>query len=147
MNYEHAFQLVDLEVIRIDATQSGTTDEHAHWSVGYAPERVESMDRLARVVLGTLHAGGDNGWADITVGALYIHQNEDVTDDLLADAIGEADATESLYDYARSHLAGILATVGAHVQLPRKSPDPDVTKLIRSDSSDAQDTDNEESES
>lgn len=136
MNYEQAFQLVDLEVLRLDATKAEATDEHVQWSVGYAPQIIEGADETSRVVLGTLHAGGEDGWATITVGAVYIHQVDSLDDEDLVPAVSEADATETLYDYARSHLAIVLATVGVAVALPRASPDPDVAALVRSSDAD-----------
>lgn len=136
MKFDRAFQPTDIEVVQLRATQSRGTDKHVTWTVGYAPTLIEEAPEPMRVILGTLHAGGKKGHADVTVGAVFIHQDEAISSDDLEEAIRECDATETLYDIARTHLSPLLATVGASVKLPRKSPAAEVNQLERRDSED-----------
>jgi hypothetical protein len=132
MTWESAFLLTDLDVIRLRASQSETTEPHFDWHVNYAPEPLEDHPNM-RVVIGHLHVGGTDGYGDISVGCLFLENSIGVADEALPQAVAEAEATESLYDVARSHLVGLLATVGADIKVPRKSPDPEVAVLHRHD--------------
>jgi hypothetical protein len=116
----------NLDVLRFRASQETGIDEHVEWMVGYSDTVLGVQDGVtSRIVLGTLHAGGKGGWAEIDVASIFLSE-EDVPEDLdgLEAWVQSAAATEALYDFARSHLRGMLSTINAKAKLPKKSPDP-----------------------
>jgi hypothetical protein len=117
------FVLNDLEVIQFRASKSGTQPEHVDWRVGYAPETIPASQGTARVVVATLHAGGEKGWADLTVGSVFAQGPPSESQDAIADEIAESDAIQALFMFARSHLVGMLATIGVTVDIDRSIPD------------------------
>lgn len=144
---DRSFLLSDLEVLRLRGSQGTSTDEHVHWNVGYAPEAEPHLPPTMRVVIGDLHVGGKNGYADITVGSLFIHNGDELSEENMAEAVGESIAAETLYDFARSHVVGLLALLKVEVDVPIKSPDPEVTVLHKASEHDDDGTDSEEVDS
>jgi hypothetical protein len=118
------FVAANLDVVRFRATQGGDDVDFVEWRVGYATTLVEEAGLPpARVVIGTLHARGLNGWAEVDVGAYFVTSEPLRADSDFPALLDEAFATESLYDFARSHLRGMLSTINAYVSLPFQSPD------------------------
>lgn len=129
------FRLSDPEVILLNASRDGTENPHTHWYVGYAPELEDELD--ARVVMGTIHAVGETGGADVRVAAL-LWRGTDAPWDLetLPESLARSGAIETLYDFARVTLRSVLAIVDADGEVPHKSPPAQIDELLRSDASD-----------
>jgi len=133
-----AYAIDSLDVVRFRATQGDGTEEHVTWRVGYAPETVLTDEgSWVRIVIGTLHAGGEGGWAEVDAGAFLVSQEEHPeTDSDFEDLIRESMAVEALYDFARSHLRTFLATISVSVDLPWGSPEPELLILNAPDDED-----------
>lgn len=122
------YALSSPQVVRLQATQAQEdVDSYVNWFVSYAGERFTTRERTVMPVIVSLHAGGPAGYASVSLGALFVVIGEE-PDDLVA-AIKESDATETLYDVARSHLLPILATVGVSETLPWRSPDAEIERF------------------
>ncbi|MBF4591260.1 hypothetical protein [Curtobacterium sp. VKM Ac-1395] len=137
------FFVDNLDVVRFRASQGDQTEEHIKWRVGYAPASEEGVNgQHIRVVIATLHVGGNGGWAEIDAGAFLVSDDEGPDDDNLEAAVRQSIAVEAVYDFARSHLRGLLATIGVFVDIPVASPDPDMFVLVPHD--DVEEPDDEE---
>lgn len=116
-------------VLRLRATESIDHEAHVVWRLGFAeaPEVEDGVE--SRLVFGNLHASGIHGWADVDVRARFVNTSALPAETPVADLLKGAAAAETLYDFARSHVLGILATVGAHVEVPVKAPEPEIKPL------------------
>jgi len=117
------FVLKDLELIQFRGSKSSNRPPHVDWRVGFAPETIPASQGAARVVVASLHAGGEDGWAEVTVGSVFGQEPPSDAEDALADQIAESDAVQALFMFARSHLVGMLATIGVTVEIERSVPD------------------------
>lgn len=73
----------------------------------------------------------------------YDNAGHSYDDEEIGAAVAAADATETLYDFARLTLSSVLATVDAKFDLPYKSPDPEIDVLKKRD--DAEESSEDES--
>lgn len=129
---EYAFFLTDLSVTELHAAANPNGEPHLNWYVGYAPEKEDELD--ARVVIGSLHFVGADGRGDVSVASLFFdNKGHGYDEDSIADVLAASEATETLYDFARVTLASALATVGATIDLPYKSPDPEISTLRKAE--------------
>lgn len=117
------FVLNDQEVIQFAASRSNNDPDPVDWKVGYSPETLPSSEGRARVVVATLRAESEDGWAEVTVGSVFVQDPPAESLDTLADDLAESDAIQALFMFARSHLVGMLATVGVDAELERSLPD------------------------
>lgn len=121
-----SFALSSPEVVRLRAVQShDDAESHVDWRVTYSDERFTFKGHMMIPVIGALHAGGPNGWADVHVAALIAVLNNEPSD-LDAELAG-SDAIETLYDIARGHMMPLLTAVSATQVLPQKSPQAEVS--------------------
>lgn len=134
--------VVNLQVFRLRASRADDVELHVDWSVTYSTTAVTTELGDAWPLLGTVHAGGVGGWADITVSGMLKNAGSTADEDWEHE-LGSSEALETLYDFARSHLGPLLMTVDAEVPLPKISPQVDLRAFEPSDD----DEDNVEGES
>ncbi|WP_433953587.1 hypothetical protein [Curtobacterium flaccumfaciens] len=114
-----------LQVVRFRGSQDSRVEPSLKWRLGYAPETRAAADgKTLRIVVATLHASGATGWAEVDATAYLIAIDPDAAE--LGPAIADSVGAENIYDFARSHLAGYLATLGVEAPLPFKSPTPEM---------------------
>lgn len=121
-----AFALSSPEVVRVRAVQDhDDIDAHFDWRVTYSEERFEFKGHTMIPIIGALHAGGPNGWADVHVAALLAVLGDEPAE--LEAELASCDAVETLYDVARGHIVPLLTMVDAYEAVPQKSPDARVS--------------------
>lgn len=118
-------------VLHFEGRAFSRREDHIQWRVDYA-SLMEFDTGTYLPVYGSLRAGGAGGWAEISVAAL-IAGVEEVPGDELADTLKESEAIETLYDFARASLSGMLGTVNAGFVLDAKAPDVEVGLLEADD--------------
>jgi hypothetical protein len=121
--------LVDLEVTSLSARQSSGS-RHTRWFVGYATEPEQEVH--GRVVFATLHVYGERGGGEVSVAVIMVYPDDvEPTTEEFVGALVESDALESLYDYARTVLRGLLGFVDVSVTVRRKAPKPKLDTLTK----------------
>lgn len=130
--------IVNLAVFRLRASKADDVETHVEWSATYSTTSVTGDAGDAWPVLATIHAGGVGGWADITVSGLLKNGDTIAVGDWESE-LASSEALETLYDFARSHLSPLLATIDADVPLPVLSPQVELA-AFESDSDDEPDT-------
>lgn len=127
-----SLSVVNLQVFRLRASRADDVELHVNWSVTYSGTAMTTELGDAWPLLATIHAGGVGGWADITVSGILKNAG-DVVDEDWEDELASSEALETLYDFARSHLAPLLMTVDAEVPLSKVSPPVDLRAFEPSD--------------
>lgn len=125
------FLITNLDVLEISASYNGSAEPHVTWWLGYAPEREENK---GRVIFGQLHSGSPAATGHVMVSALFFDtpgSGETDVDSDIESVLAASIASETLYDYARTALAATLGIIEASVALPRESPIPEVSQLVR----------------
>lgn len=126
------FLLANLDVLELSARYSQSSELHTGWSIGYAPEREENG---GRVVFGQLHSVGSLARGHAMVSAqIFDVPGSSTSDDEMEQVLTNSIAAETLYDYARTTLSTALGAIEVDVNLPRESPVPEITQLVRRDS-------------
>lgn len=113
-----------LAVYRIRASRSSTAEDNVQWTVvcGRTPlnGKVPSWP-----ILGILTAGSDgNALGEVSV--IGFLTGEPPEDERWEIALRESSVSNLLYDFARSHLAPLILSLGAEQVLPLAAPDPKV---------------------
>jgi hypothetical protein len=130
MTLRNRLNAVSPDIVALRAATDTGSKPHLEWYVGWAPEEDDGVH--GRVVLGTLHAFGDNGGGEVTVAATVIYpKSVDPSNEEFADALIDSEALETIYDIAHIALRSILATINAQVEIKRKSPKPTMSMLER----------------
>jgi hypothetical protein len=120
LDTQHQFFVKNLQVLAVHAEVDSADEPHITWVVSVEPVVGESG---THVVIGTLHCVFERTRAEISVGGQFTPiQPKPISTDLLPDLIRDSSALETLYDFARSSLAGLASAVGTTTDMPMKSP-------------------------
>ncbi len=115
------------EVLRFRAHQFLESEDHVVWRIVHSS--VDNFgDRTLLPVIAFLHAGGQGGWAEIEVAAL-IGGVEEVPESEIPEVLAGSDAIETLYDYARGILSGMLGMVNSGVRLEARAPTAEFERM------------------
>ena len=117
------YSLGAVQVYAVTAIRSGDlVEEEVEWKIVVGEDelpRGDETEAYAWPIMGLLHGRGPGGSGQaIVTGLLRSPVN---TPPL---ALANEEAAETLYDIARAHLVGQLATDDADVTLPHKAPEP-----------------------
>ncbi|WP_308492804.1 hypothetical protein [Microbacterium terrisoli] len=132
-------RIVDPSVMDVASSALYDAEPHVAWSVGYAPEL---DDDGGRFLLASLHAAGHEGRVDVEIAATQL--GGDYPAALEGDAaasfeaaLADAEALETLYAFARMTAISALGLVDIDVEVPRMTPAPAVSQLVRPDASES----------
>lgn len=108
------------KVLHTESTWSPSTEVHApKWDVVAYPKDEDQDD--FQIVIGTLHAAGDEGHVYVTVGAMMMESGSVAKDrysEEFLELLAESEALETVYALARIHALTISATTGFTLELP-----------------------------
>jgi hypothetical protein len=127
---EHSFMVEDLRIIEIHASADGYSedDPHLNWFVSFASQPEPDDD--SHVVIGSIHVREPECMSDVVVGGLFTPLDASRglvgNDELFGQELAKSSALETLYDFGRHTLAGVLGSMEVDYRLPLKSPDPEV---------------------
>ncbi len=131
---EIVLTLLEPDVTGLQASKLPLEEEHLEWSVGYAP--TDYPRKHARVVIGTINAGGAGGSVDVSVGAMMAYSPENDPGDEFAAVLRQSDALETLWDIARLAFYGAAGVAGVRTTVPVAAPIPEINVLHRVDQED-----------
>lgn len=130
------FILEDPRVLSVRCMSGPSDDEmdaHTNWYVSFDPEPEEETG--SHVVIATLHGGYDSARADVVVGGRFRRTYPDVplSEDLFGARLAASLSLETLYDFARSHMATIFGIIGESLEAPASSPEAEVSSFLDTD--------------
>ena len=117
------------EITSVEAAKIPHTEAHVDWNVGYAP--TDFPRENARVVIGTVHAGGDGGFVEVSVAAMMNYAPEREPGEDFRSVLEESTALETLWDIARAAFYGTAGVAGVTISIPEEAPDAEFHLLRR----------------